>query len=399
MRFRVFIIGMIGLLMLAVSLFTFISWLGKKIEKSSKKYLLVLMMLVGLVGAGLFGVMSKNYLTLRKNGGVDVEQTANQVSESNAKERLMLPTAYSTVEATHPSVYVFDKAWNGYKYWMAVTPYPKGDAAKENPHVFVSNDLITWLEPKEGMNPLDEVKSEKMDKDAPLQYNSDTHLVYNEEENRIEVYWRYVDDVNDQVTIYRRNSSDGQSFEPKEIVYQAPRKKADWVSPAFVKDKDGYKVWYVANGYKMWYRESEDGLNWSEEQEIKMPYAVHADKMYHWHIDVQKIDEQYEALVSGFEKQGTEFQTSDRHVMSLYYSTSKDGKEWKPLKEILAPSHVADAWDGKGLYRSCFVKDKDEYLVFYSGIGFDDTRGIGISHGPNMQSLEGIDYSHLTVGN
>ncbi|HEY4536984.1 MAG TPA: hypothetical protein VIG45_00850 [Erysipelothrix sp.] len=116
MRFRVFIIGMIGLLMLAVSLFTFISWLGKKIEKSSKKYLLVLMMLVGLVGAGLFGVMSKNYLTLRKNGGVDVEQTTNQVSESNAKERLMLPTAYSTVEATHPSVHVFDKAWNGYKY-------------------------------------------------------------------------------------------------------------------------------------------------------------------------------------------------------------------------------------------------------------------------------------------
>ena len=220
----------------------------------------------------------------------------------------------------------------------SVTPYPKGDAAKENPHVFVSNDLITWLEPKEGMNPLDEVKSEKMDKDAPLQYNSDTHLVYNEEENRIEVYWRYVDDVNDQVTIYRRNSSDGQNFEPKEIVYQAPRKKADWVSPAFVKDKDGYKVWYVANGYRMWYRESKDGLNWSEEQEIKMPYAVHADKMYQRHIDVQKIEGQYEALVS--DSKNKEQNSGRLIVMLCRYTTdtSKDGKEWKALKRSLAGS-------------------------------------------------------------
>ena len=71
----------------------------------------------------------------------------------------------------------FEKPWNGYRYWMAYTPYPGADQRKENPHVCVSNDRIHW-KPFEG-----EGKAVSLDpltpfEDPDKQYNSDTHLVY-----------------------------------------------------------------------------------------------------------------------------------------------------------------------------------------------------------------------------
>lgn len=59
------------------------------------------------------------------------------------------------------------------------------------------------------------------------------------------------------------------------------------ISPAFIKDENGYQVWYVANGFKIWHRSSQDGINWSKENEVKMAYAT-SDNMKHWHLDVQK---------------------------------------------------------------------------------------------------------------
>ena len=35
----------------------------------------------------------------------------------------------------HPKVLSFNKLWNGYKYWIAYTPYPHGDETKENPFI------------------------------------------------------------------------------------------------------------------------------------------------------------------------------------------------------------------------------------------------------------------------
>lgn len=313
---------------------------------------------------------------------------------ANAKERLFLPMAYDTIEATHPSVYNFPKKWHGYKYWMAVTAYPKGQADKENPHILGSNDMIQW-EPANGItNPLDEPVSEALDHDnRPLQYNSDTHIIFNEEKNRLELFWRYVDDVNDQVIIYRSESTDGVKWSDKHSIYTASRKKADWISPAFVKDETGYKVWYIGNGYRIWYRESTDGEKWSEAKEVPVAYEKNQEKMHHWHLDVQKIDNQYEMIVVGFKQEGKKHRLGERHVMNLYHSLSKDNQNWSPLKAIIYPSQIRDAWDGKGIYRSCFIKENDKYYVFYSGIGHDDTRGVGLSYGKDINHLKGINYS------
>ena len=61
------------------------------------------------------------------------------------------------LQNTHPSIKWFENGWNGYKYWMAVTPYPNGSAFYENPCIIASNDLVSWVEPTPGVNPLDAV--------------------------------------------------------------------------------------------------------------------------------------------------------------------------------------------------------------------------------------------------
>lgn len=58
-------------------------------------------------------------------------------------------------EAVHPSVVDFGLPWNGYRYWMAVTPYPNSDASFENPSVLAAADPAgPWVAPPGGANPL-----------------------------------------------------------------------------------------------------------------------------------------------------------------------------------------------------------------------------------------------------
>lgn len=398
MRFREALLLFAGVCIMAFGISYFIyRYIFKKDLKNWK--LNILMVVVTTAGVGLFLPYSITYIK-EKRGIVDevnIQYVSGKKVKSyaNAKERLILPTAYDSIENTHPSVISFPEKWNGYKYWMGVTSYPKGVATYENPHIFKSNDLIEWVPDEK--NPLDEPKSSKFNGQIPLQYDSDTNLIYNKEENRIELFWRFVDDVNNEVVIYRMDSTDGKTWSDKQIIHKDNRKTNDWVSPAFVKDKNGYQVWYVANGYRIWHRTSPDGKKWSQPTEIKMGYS-NADHMKHWHLDVQKTNLGYEAVVSGFKgdsKDSAELLT-ERHKMNVYYGKSKDGKNWDKLTPIIFPSGDKHRYDGKGLYKSALLKANGQYYVFYSGIGFDDTRGIGLAYGKDIFNLKGLSYSNTT---
>ena len=79
------------------------------------------------------------------------------------------------------------------------------DEQKENPHIVGSNDLINWEVPKGLVNPLDDVEG-----DNHKQYNSDSHLVYVKDTDTLECYWRYVNDEDGSVTIYKRTTKNGK---------------------------------------------------------------------------------------------------------------------------------------------------------------------------------------------
>jgi hypothetical protein len=72
-----------------------------------------------------------------------------------------IPTGEASGECTHPSVLdavqILGKDWNGYRYWMAFTPYPGNDERRfrlENPSIVASHDGEHWQEPEGVRNPL-----------------------------------------------------------------------------------------------------------------------------------------------------------------------------------------------------------------------------------------------------
>lgn len=297
----------------------------------------------------------------------------------NALNRLVLIDSYDTLDQIHPKILKFEDRWNGYYWWMAFTPYPNGDQSKENPHILASNNLTTWVEPTGFKNPLDPQPSE----DATKQYNSDTHLVFREDLNQLECWWRFVDEENDRIVIYRRTTSDGVNWNDKEIMIDWIKSQRDCVCPVIMYEDGRYKCWFVNAGYKMWYMESVTGKSWNDPVEILIPYE--SSTMRNWHHDIIRTTKGYEMVIAAFED-GT-----NRNEMSLYYSKSMDGLTgWDICKKIIDPTRNRFGWDNRGIYRASLLYDEGVYYVFYSGINTNGNRGIGISYGADITKLKGF---------
>lgn len=235
----------------------------------------------------------------------------------NCKNKLEIVSSYGDNQAYHPKVLAFPNGWNGYKYWMSYTPYPKGEDAKENPHIAVSNDLINWKEPAKNVNPLDEPE----DRQAGKRYNSDSHIVYNSDTNMMYCYWRYVDDIKNEVIIYRLESNDGIHWNNKKVTaHSNNRKNKDYISPAIIYANRIYKMWYVDQGNIVKLAISDDGIYWKDTNTIKIEYEKNLKT---WHLDVISTKKGYEMIVVAYDK------WTNRNDMSLYYTSSKDGVNWK----------------------------------------------------------------------
>ena len=258
---------------------------------------------------------------------------------------------------------------------MAYTPYPHADDAKENPHIAVSNDMKTWKEPKGFENPLE--PSPENFKVGDI-YNSDTHILYNSDTKQLEVWWRYVNNEDKSVIIYRKTSEDGVKWSDKEVVIKNIRHKKDYLSPAVIYEDGKYKMWYVSGRKQVEYIESDNLKDWSETKRINVNYSNKGLKS--WHLDVIHTDVGYEMVVSAFIN-------DERNRMNLYYSKSEDNEEWSVPEIILTPSFATDNWDNKGIYRSSLLKIDKTYYLFYSGISSTGERGVGLITGNDVNNL------------
>jgi hypothetical protein len=92
------------------------------------------------------------------------------VTAGNAPAPLATPVPYTGQELVHPSVFFQAGGWNGFPYWMAVTPYPGSDAQFENPSLYCSLDGRSWRTPPGLCNPVAARPS------RPRRYLSDPHL-------------------------------------------------------------------------------------------------------------------------------------------------------------------------------------------------------------------------------
>ena len=320
------------------------------------------------------------WLNLRQQHSLEQEKLSHHggvvENQHNAVGKLDLVSAYGDNQPYHPKVLNFAEAWHGYKYWMTYSPFPNGDEKYENPHIRASNDLMNWEIPEGLTNPIEDTP-ENYEKSKV--YNSDPHIVYNNDTDTMELFWRYVDDVEDVVIIYRKTSKDGVKWSDKDEILRATRSKKDYISPAIIYENGTYKWWFVDRDRSLKYMESKDNSEFLKEKSIKLEYAV--VPITNWHIDVIKTDDQYEMLMVGY------YKWEDRNSMNLYYFNSRDGVEWHDGSVILRPS--ISSWDNRGIYRSSFIKENGVYYVFYSGVSTNMERGIGMSYGENIHDLIG----------
>lgn len=308
----------------------------------------------------------------------------NEIAEQSISKALQLKSAYGDIEACHPKVIAFSEPWNGYSYWISFSPYPQADDSKENPHILASNDLINWVEPKGFENPLEDTP----DRYFPgLVYNSDPELVYNSDADNLECWWRFVDDETGNVIIYRSWTNDGVHWSDKEIMIQSIRKNQDFVSPALLYEDGKYKMWSVGSGYQVQYMESKDGYEWSDIRFIDIEYNF--SNLKSWHLSMTHDEVYgYELLISAFDSEADK----SRRAMNLYYTKSNDNINYDKAEAILVP--MKSNWNNRGLYRSSLIHtENDVYYLFYSGIGENGSRGIGLMVGENIEDLREFSFT------
>ena len=122
---------------------------------------------------------------------------------------------------THPKVLYLPGGWNGYEYWMAITPYRgpltslEDMAQYENPHIFCSLDGMTWIEPVGIQNPL-EVPPPYPSPD----YLSDTHIALGSD-GYMHLFYRGNGNSYGGRGLMHRKSRDGVNWSARQDIYSA----------------------------------------------------------------------------------------------------------------------------------------------------------------------------------
>ncbi|MGU8448522.1 hypothetical protein V1657_07075 [Clostridium perfringens] len=304
-----------------------------------------------------------------------IEGDLERFEKALPKVHLQIETYYEGAnEPYHPSVIKFSEKWNGYKYWMAYTPFP--DEPNENPCIAASNDLIKWETPAGLVNPIDKPHDYSS---GATGYWSDTHLVYNPNTDKLECWYRGIGaSASGENNIVRKTSSNGVDWSEREVLFTFSG--GSYVSPSIIFDENKYKIWFCRPSERY---ESENGANWSKVGE----YSFSPINYNFWHQDIIKTDSGYELV--GMESVGQNTR--------LIHFISDDGIKFKFGKEILK---VLDnnKYNIKGFYKPCLVKENGLYYLFSSINWTNGTNGMSLSISDKLNditSLKGIDQNYI----
>jgi hypothetical protein len=276
---------------------------------------------------------------------------------------LHLTTYEGSGQVVHPDVVFLPHSWDGgtARLAMAITPYPYGDAHRENPSIFVSESGIDWTLPAEAANPI--VLPTTTDA-----YLSDPALVFDPSAHQLRMYYREV--VDSENVLHLLTSADGVYWSPPREIVRVP--SHGLVSPSVVRrSATNWLMWSVDGGpdgcsnkdASVDLRGSADGIQWGA------PLRVFLNQPggYPWHIDVKWIGalQQYWALYN-LKAPGS------CATPAVYLATSPDGVQWTTYRNpVLQRGAIAEL--GDIVYRSSFVYTKSDDMVtfYFSGARWD----------------------------
>jgi hypothetical protein len=297
----------------------------------------------------------------------------------NAPDPLSIPTYEGSGQLVHPDVVIVPGGWNGYEYWMGMTPYPNGDEGYENPSVVVSNDNETWAVPPGVTNPLVPMPPDMgHNEDVDMLLVGDTMVMYYNETNYSSTKSNETssNDTNSGGTAYTRRltSTDGVNWTTPQTVFTVPN---FCMSPTVIFDGGTYYMWYLrstggcgAPSQNVFLRSSRDGVTWSAETPVNL---AQTDRVP-WHFDIQKVGSKYAMLYISYPNGW------NCGVTSLYYAESADRINWTTdATAILSPD--PGGWDNSDIYRASFALDGTYLRIWYSAVSGGGQWRVGYTEG------------------
>lgn len=297
--------------------------------------------------------------------------------ESNANYSLAIPTYEGSGQTTHPSVVYLNSNLNGYRYYMAHTPYPFSDAKIENPSIAASKDGVEWETPLGLTNPIDIPTTAEL---ASGFHMSDTHIMFLN--GKLECWYRLTDKVGAHDYILRKTSIDGVAWSEREIMYDTLSDGGYFISPSVLYEDGKYKMWGVGKADKILYLEGVTGKNdWSEPVEVPVTYR--GVEGLPWHLEVMKDLGKYVLILNAFRRATV---TEKRVIM---IAESVDGLSFNDLRTIIdAPTMYANKWDNDIIYRATLINTGGHYKLYYGGMNVNKIWGIGMVEGESLDSLK-----------
>ena len=255
----------------------------------------------------------------------------------NVGSKLTIPTFItpSGGRVIHPSVLYFEEPWNGYQYWMAMTP--GGPDADEDPSIVASHDGIAWEVPPGLTNPLDDQPG------SPGAYNSDVNLTLGPDRTRLYLFWRTYSPASTgaEESLYLSTSTDGVSWSAKALVYQSDDTVLRLLSPAFIYEDGAWTMWATdivpAVSTFVRLRSTSATLTtatWGAPTICTIDYMQSGKQA--WHAEVRRVASQYVAILNNCTAgvSGTDGE--------LYLMVSTDGLVWTSGTTAVIPQVSSD---------------------------------------------------------
>ena len=274
-------------------------------------------------------------------------------------------------QPTHPSVISFSEPWNGYRYWMAYTPYPYANGSEENPSICASNDMLYWETPEGLANPI------ATNEETECTELKDSHLLYRDDLDRIEVW--YLGRLSERLggdgmslTLFRKYSYDGKTWSNYEVMAAM-----ECVSPSVLWDGTKYQLWSIDydgqnTSSTLTYWESADGFLWSAPQLCSL--GGNPDEAI-WHGSVSVGPNGYDFVY--ILRDG---------MQEVMYCTSVDGIHFSEPAPIL--ENTKEKWNK--FYRPAMVWDNGTCYCLYGVINDANQWYISMSYGEDPCELVGL---------
>lgn len=291
---------------------------------------------------------------LQEDYQVEIELDIFSALPANAPGFQTTPTSDATGQCVHPSILYFPDGWNGYKYWMAMTPYPGGNNNTETPEILACDDGVNWVVPVGLINPV-------VARDA-TNPNTDPCLLYNEATDEIWLYHRAADADGIQTynRLYLKKSSDGIDWSGTGLgTLLLDMGYSEMISPSIVKVGATYHLWYTDRTpapNELKHRTSLDGENWSAEETCNF-YGTFPTGKEAYHLEVRYMTEYSEywmLLIVGV-------------VLPTWmmFVRSRDGTDWYLHPTVLLKPSAG--WDNGTIYKASFLLSDSTLRIWYSG--------------------------------